>query len=181
MLCLRISSYQISSEKGLWCWGGVCGALQAKPGFSWGRGSGSTLQRGTGERQLAKDSRLLSRTLCRALLSHRWERAASFQICVLKLNFLLFNNTNIHYSCNFPFYINLCCAKSLQSCPTLRSPVDCSLPGPPFHELLQARILEWVAMPFSRGSSLSRGSSQSRDRTRVSCIAGRFFTTREVT
>ena len=38
------------------------------------------------------------------------------------------------------------------------------------HGILQARILEWVAFPFSRGSS------QPRDQTRVSCIAGRFFT-----
>ena len=47
--------------------------------------------------------------------------------------------------------------------------MDCSPPG--FSPgILQARILEWVAIPFSRGSS------QSRDRTWVSCIAGRFFT-----
>ena len=38
------------------------------------------------------------------------------------------------------------------------------------HGIVQARILEWVAIPFSRGSS------QPRDRTQVSCIAGRFFT-----
>ena len=38
------------------------------------------------------------------------------------------------------------------------------------HEILQARILEWVAFPFSRGSS------QPRDQSQVSCIAGRFFT-----
>ena len=38
------------------------------------------------------------------------------------------------------------------------------------HGILQARILEWVAFPFSRGSS------QPRDRTQVSCIASRFFT-----
>ena len=38
------------------------------------------------------------------------------------------------------------------------------------HEIFQARIIEWVAIP------LSRGSSQPRDQTQVSCIAGRFFT-----
>ena len=51
--------------------------------------------------------------------------------------------------------------------------MDCSLTGSSVHEILQARILEWVAMPSSRGSS------QARDQTRVSCIsyiAGRFFT-----
>ena len=45
-----------------------------------------------------------------------------------------------------------------------------SLPGSSVHEILQVRILEWVAIPFSRGSSWPR------DRTHVSCIAGRFLT-----
>ena len=40
-----------------------------------------------------------------------------------------------------------------QSSPTLCNPIDCSLPGSSAHGILQARILEWVAMPFSRGSS----------------------------
>ena len=37
-----------------------------------------------------------------------------------------------------------------QSCPTLFDPMDCSLPGSSIHEILQARILEWVAISFSR-------------------------------
>ena len=47
------------------------------------------------------------------------------------------------------------CIKNLdaQSCSTLCDPVDCSPPGSPVHEILQAAILEWVAIPFSRGSS----------------------------
>ena len=57
-----------------------------------------------------------------------------------------------------------------QLCPTLYNPVDCSSPGFSVHGILQARILEWVAISFSRGSS------QPRDRTQISCIAGRFFT-----
>ena len=57
-----------------------------------------------------------------------------------------------------------------QSCPTLGDPMDCSPPGSSVHGIFQARILEWVAISFSRGSSLSR------DRTRVSRIAGRGFT-----
>ena len=57
----------------------------------------------------------------------------------------------------------LCYAKSLQSCPTLCNPRDCSLPGSCVLGILQARILEWVAMPSSRGSS------QTKDRTHVSC------------
>ena len=66
-----------------------------------------------------------------------------------------------------------------QSCPTLCDPVDCSPPGCSVHGILQARILEWVAISFCRGSS------QPRDRSRkVSHIAGRCFTlwaTREPT
>ena len=54
--------------------------------------------------------------------------------------------------------------KSLQSCPTLWDSMDCSLPGSLVHVLFQTRILDWVAMPSSRGSS------QSRDQTRVSYV-----------
>ena len=60
--------------------------------------------------------------------------------------------------------------KIAQLCLTLWNPMDCSLPGSSVHGILQARILEWVAFPFSRGSS------QPKDRTQVSCIAGRFLT-----
>ena len=56
---------------------------------------------------------------------------------------------------------------SLQSCLTLCNPVDCSLPGSSVHGILQARILEWVAMPSSRGSSQSRGPTHS---SYVSCF-----------
>ena len=58
--------------------------------------------------------------------------------------------------------------KSLQSCPTLCNPMDCSLPGSSVYGILQTGILEWVAMLFSRGSS------QPRDRTcisHISCIS----------
>ena len=47
-------------------------------------------------------------------------------------------------------------AESLQLCPTLCDPMDCSPPGSSVHEILQARILEWVAIPFCRGSSQPR-------------------------
>ena len=56
-------------------------------------------------------------------------------------------------------------AKLLQSCSTFCDPMDCSPPAPLSMEILQARILEWVAMPSSRGSS------QPRDRTCVSYIS----------
>ena len=55
--------------------------------------------------------------------------------------------------------------KVTKSCLTLCNPTDCTV-----HVILQARIPEWVAVPFSRGSS------QRRDQTQVSLIAGRFFT-----
>ena len=64
-----------------------------------------------------------------------------------------------------------------QSCPTLCNPMECSLPGSSFHGFFQAIVLEWIAISFSRGSS------QARDRTRVSHIVDRCFTvwaTREV-
>ena len=60
--------------------------------------------------------------------------------------------------------------KLVQSCPTLCNSMDCSLSGSSVHRIFQARILEWVAVPFSRGSS------QPRDQTQVSCISGGFFT-----
>ena len=40
-----------------------------------------------------------------------------------------------------------------QSCPTLRDPMDCNLPGSSVHGIFQVRVLEWVAISFSRGSS----------------------------
>ena len=55
----------------------------------------------------------------------------------------------------------------VQRCVT---PMDCSPPGSSVHGILQARILEWVAIPFSRGPS------RPRDQIQVSRIAGRFFT-----
>ena len=73
----------------------------------------------------------------------------------------------------------LACMKVLvaQYCPTLCNSMNCSLPGSFVHGILQVRILDWVAIPFSRGSF------PSRDQIQVSCIASRFFTdwaTREV-
>ena len=50
----------------------------------------------------------------------------------------------------------LCCAKSLQSCPTPCDPLDCSPAGSSVHGILEARILEWVSISFSRGFSRPR-------------------------
>ena len=55
-------------------------------------------------------------------------------------------------------------AKGRQSCPPLCDPMDCSPPGSSVHEVLQAKILNWAAVLFSR------------DWTQVSCTSGRFFT-----
>ena len=83
-----------------------------------------------------------------------------------------------------------------KSCPILSDPMDCSLPGSSIHGIFQARVLEWDAIAFSDISLLvssihgicqarmlewiaipfSSGSSQPRDQTQVSCIAGSFFT-----
>ena len=57
-----------------------------------------------------------------------------------------------------------------QPCPIFCNPVDYSPPGFSVYGILQATTLEWVAIPFSRGSS------PPKDRTQVSCIAGGFFT-----
>ena len=62
------------------------------------------------------------------------------------------------------------CVWAAQSCLILCNPMDCSSPGSSVHEILHARILEWVVIHFSRGSS------QPRDRTQVSGVVGRFFT-----
>ena len=90
----------------------------------------------------------------------------------------VFNPFNFQPICIFAYLFTqhkLDClyAKLLQSCLTLCDLMDCSPPCFSVHGVLQARILEWVAMPFSRGSS------QPRDQTHVSCIyciAGGFFT-----
>ena len=76
-----------------------------------------------------------------------------------------------------PFALILCCffyleivkVKSLSHV-WLCDPMDCSPPGSSIHGIFKARVLEWSAISFSRGSSWPR------DPTRVSCIAGRHFT-----
>ena len=72
--------------------------------------------------------------------------------------------------CFTPFtqdvYVSISCSVRLLDC----SPMDCSPPGSCVHGILQARILEWVAIPSSKGSS------RPRDWTSVACITGRFST-----
>ena len=76
------------------------------------------------------------------------------------ITFLIFMSSTIH----------MCmCVLVAQSCSTHCDPMDCSPLGSSVHGILQARILEWVAISFSRGSSQPRGQTQ------VSRIAGRCF------
>ena len=88
---------------------------------------------------------------------------------------LIFIPLIIHYIEHFIMYLLIAYfwkseSEVAQSCPTLWDPMDCSLPDSSLHGILQARILEWVAISFSRGSSWPR------DQTQVSCTAGRHFT-----
>ena len=71
--------------------------------------------------------------------------------------------------CSPAMHLPSMCVLVTQSCSTLCDPVDCSPPGSSVHGILQARILEWVAIPFSRRSYWPR------DRTQISHISGRFL------
>ena len=70
----------------------------------------------------------------------------------------------ITFFCWFCLWITSCAWTVAQSCWTLCGHMDCSPPGSSVHGIFQARILEWVAVPTSRGSS------QPRDQTHISCI-----------
>ena len=69
------------------------------------------------------------------------------------------------YFCTALEYVHVSMLSQLQSCPSLCDRMDCSLPGSSVHGILQARILEWVAMPSFRESS------RLRDRTHVSYVS----------
>ena len=108
----------------------------------------------------------------------------SIWFCYLKVNLPLFFSHELlcHLSFNLKHLFThpsnkyllstvcCCCCLVAKLCPTLSYPMDCSPPGSSVHGISQARILEWVAVHFSRGSS------QSRDRIQVSLITGVFFT-----
>ena len=86
------------------------------------------------------------------------------------LNFFIFWTINPYLLfSSFDLSVHLLSCSVTQSCPTLCNPMDCSLPGSSVHGIFQARMLEWIAIPFSRGSS------QPRDWTQITYIAGRFF------
>ena len=94
-------------------------------------------------------------------------KLSSSSLCLIKRENRRLYRRNMCFSC---IRIIFCVVLVAQSCLTLCNPLDYSPPGSSVHEILQARILERVAIPFSKGSS------QPRDQTEVSCIAGRFFT-----
>ena len=79
--------------------------------------------------------------------------------------YILFIYIYIIYNIYIYIYIYSMHAKTLQSCPTLCDPMECSLPGSSVRGILQARILEWVTISFSRGTS------QPRDQTHVSRVS----------
>ena len=154
---------------------------------------------GTGRRQSSPTQEAGSR---QAPWSSSW--TSGLQDCeIVRFWFLSYS---LHLCCtSCPESAILCLVRLVtQSCLTLCNPVDCSPPGSSVHGILQARILEWVAMPSSRGSfqprspvlqadsslseppgkpkntgvgsyPLSRGSSRPRNWTRFFYTAGRFF------
>ena len=90
-------------------------------------------------------------------------------------SFLAITSSNTHIDDSILCVCVCVYAKLLQSCPTLCDPMDCSLPGSSIHGILQARILEWVAMPFSRASFQPRDGTCIHPRLlRSPALAGRF-------
>ena len=117
------------------------------------------------------------------LLFCRWFTQSSFkperEVLMVKIFYVLVWLFTVSISSELRMNFNTCCIFSIQerkksevtqSCPTLWNPMDCSPPGSSVYGIFQARVLEWIAISFSRGSSWPR------DRIQVSCIAGRGFT-----
>ena len=105
-------------------------------------------------------------TISVCILKYLWKKTPSFELTPhirMYITWLVMQEKMIHFKlCKYKVFTQLCL--------TLCDPMDCSPPGSSVHVILQARILESVAIPFSRGSS------QLRDQTQVSRTVGRFFT-----
>ena len=99
-----------------------------------------------------------------------WIRLPLFPPCYSPFHAYTYRNMCVIRSIITMLIIIFVCVLMAQSCLTLRDPMDNSLSGSSVHGILQARMLEWVAMLSSRGSC------QTRDQTQVSCTADRFFT-----
>ena len=110
-------------------------------------------------------------------INHWLPQFILFSFTLFFINFFSNLLATQHVGCQFPtrYETRIPCIRGqcvlvTQLCPILCDPKDCSPPGSSGHGILQARILEWIATPFSGGSS------RPRDWTRVSCIASKFFT-----
>ena len=127
-----------------------------------------------GERVNLKGKRLRKCSASRSLVA----KLSSVTFCLWAASLCLgpvdvFSQTSVVSTHSYLSFRRLMCRKKVffpacvvhaQSCVTLRNPVNGSPPGSCVHGILQARILEWVAI------SSSRGSSQPRDQTHISCI-----------
>ena len=112
---------------------------------------------------LTYTNNLLIQLLLSTSVITTWIQVASKSLWDHSINILLYPLLSLPTTCMH--------AKSLQSCLTLCDPIYCSPPGSSVHRILQARMLEWVAMPSFRGSSWLR------DQTLVSYVS---FTDRQV-
>ena len=114
---------------------------------------------------------------CTHVLSLQVQINTTFESCN---DSIYFKNASLsipskrHTTCGFPSFgsnvVVVVVVLVAQSCVTIWDPMDCSPPISSVHGIVQARILEWIAIPFSRESC------RLRDPTCVFCIAGRFFT-----
>ena len=98
--------------------------------------------------------------LCKPQKKWDWSGCLNYVLAILKVELTHSNSTTNKGAGE---------GEVAQLCPTLCNPVDCNLPSFSIFGILQAKILEWVSISFSRGSS------RPRDRARVSCIGGRCF------
>ena len=126
----------------------------------------------------AKNTGVVSQSLLQRIFptqESKWDllhcRQILYQTTLQILQFLLLK----YYQMSLIFFLSyfyVCmCVLVTQSCLNLCNPMNCIAHQTPLSMgIFQVRILEWIAIPFSRGSS------QPRDRTLVSCFAGRFFT-----